>query len=152
MDNNCEISISYMFHEINKLFFENIKNETKMIGINPTYRFIFMVLSQNKDGLTQSEICNLVHLKKSSVSELLQQMENEELIIREKSNLDNRKTIVKLTNKGKSLDNKIKSVFKKYELIMSSSLSYKEKENLISYIDRLKNALKGGLENDKTNI
>lgn len=152
MDNNCEISISYMFHEINKLFFENIKNETKMIGINPTYRFIFMVLSQNKDGLTQSEICNLVHLKKSSVSELLQQMENEELIIREKSNLDNRKTIVKLTNKGKSLDNKIKSVFKKYELIMSSSLSGKEKENLISYIDRLKNALKGGLENDKTNI
>lgn len=152
MDNNCEISISYMFHEINKLFFENIKNETKMIGINPTYRFIFMVLSQNKDGLTQSEICNLVHLKKSSVSELLQQMENEELIIREKSNLDNRKTIVKLTNKGKTLDNKIKSVFKKYELIMSSSLSDKEKENLISYIDRLKNALKGGLENDKTNI
>lgn len=152
MDNNCEISISYMFHEINKLFFENIKNETKMIGINPTYRFIFMVLSQNKDGLTQSEICNLVHLKKSSVSELLQQMENEELIIREKSSLDNRKTIVKLTNKGKSLDNKIKSVFKKYELIMSSSLSDKEKENLISYIDRLKNALKGGLENDKTNI
>ena len=152
MDNNCEISISYMFHEINKLFFENIKNETKMIGINPTYRFIFMVLSQNKDGLTQSEICNLVHLKKSSVSELLQQMENEELIIREKSSLDNRKTIVKLTNKGKSLDIKIKSVFKKYELIMSSSLSDKEKENLISYIDRLKNALKGGLENDKTNI
>ena len=152
MDNNCEISISYMFHEINKLFFENIKNETKMIGINPTYRFIFMVLSQNKDGLTQSEICNLVHLKKSSVSELLQQMENEELIIREKSSLDNRKTIVKLTNKGKSLDNKIKSVFKKYELIMSSSLSDKEKENLISYIDRLKNALKGGLENEKTNI
>lgn len=152
MDNNCEISISYMFHEINKLFFENIKNETKMIGINPTYRFIFMVLSQNKDGLTQSEICNLVHLKKSSVSELLQQMENEELIIREKSNLDNRKTIVKLTNKGKSLDNKIKSVFKKYELIMSSSLKDTEKENLISYIDRLKNALKGGLENDKTNI
>lgn len=152
MDNNCEISISYMFHEINKLFFENIKNETKMIGINPTYRFIFMVLSQNKDGLTQSEICNLVHLKKSSVSELLQQMENEELIIREKSNLDNRKTIVKLTNKGKSLDNKIKSVFKKYELIMSSSLKDTEKENLISYIDRLKNALKGGFENDKTNI
>ena len=75
-----------------------------------------------------------------------------EQIIREKSNLDNRKTIVKLTNKGKSLDNKIKSVFKKYELIMSSSLSGKEKENLISYIDRLKNALKGGLENDKTNI
>jgi DNA-binding MarR family transcriptional regulator len=141
-----------MFHEINKLFYENIKNETKMIGINPTYRFIFMVLSQNKDGLTQSEICDLVHLKKSSVSELLHQMESEELIIREKSLLDNRKTIVKLTNKGKSLDNKIKGVFKKYELIMSSSLSNEEKENLISYIDRLKNALKGGIENDKTNI
>ena len=152
MDNNCEISISYMFHEINKLFFENIKNETKMIGINPTYRFIFMVLSQNKDGLTQSEICDLVHLKKSSVSELLHQMESEELIIREKSNLDNRKTIVKLTCKGKSLDNKIKGVFKKYELIMSSSLSNEEKENLFTYINRLKNALKGGIENDKTNI
>lgn len=152
MDKNCEISISYMFHEINKLFYENIKNETKMIGINPTYRFIFMVLSQSKDGLTQSEICDLVHLKKSSVSELLHQMESEKLIIREKSNLDNRKTIVKLTCKGKALDNKIKGVFKKYELIMSSSLSNEEKENLLSYINRLKNALKGGIENDKTDI
>ena len=152
MNKNCEISIGYMFHEIDKLFYENIKNETKMIGINPTYGYIFMVLSQNKEGLTQSEICDLVHLKKSSVSELLHQMECEELIIREKSLLDNRKTIVKLTSKGKSLDKQIKGVFKKYELIMSSSLSDEEKENLFTYIDRLKNALKGGLENDKTNI
>ena len=152
MNKNCEISIGYMFHEIDKLFYENIKNETKMIGINPTYRFIFMVLSQNKDGLTQSEICDLVHLKKSSVSELLHQMESEELIIREKSLLDNRKTIVKLTCKGKSLDKQIKGVFKKYELIMSSSLSNEEKENLFTYINRLKNALKGGIENDKTDI
>ena len=148
MNNNNDIPFGYMFHEINKIFMENVKNETKMIGINPTYRYIFMVLASNKNGLTQSEICDLVHLKKSSVSELLQQMENEELIVRVKDEADNRKSIVKLTCKGKSLDKKIKEAFKKYELVMSDCLSTAEKENLKSYILRMKQALQGGIEND----
>ena len=124
------------------------KNIIKEVSSETNYRYIFMVLASNKNGLTQSEICDLVHLKKSSVSELLQQMENEELIVRVKDEADNRKSIVKLTCKGKSLDKKIKEAFKKYELVMSDCLSTTEKENLKSYILRMKQALQGGIEND----
>ena len=141
---NCNtIPLSYSFHEINKLFFNCVKNEADMLGINPTYRFIFMALC-NKEGINQSEICKVVHLKKSSISLTLQQMENEGLIIRCKANDDNRQTIVRLTDKGIQLDQKLKDIFKKWEKIVESALNNDELISLKGSLFKIKNALNGG--------
>ena len=125
-----DVPLSYMFHEVYKLFHQSIKKEADLLGINPTYRFVFMALNANKDGITQSEICDIVHHKKSSISLLLQEMENEKLISRTKSKTDSRQTIVKLTNKGYELDLKLKEVFSKCEAKIYNSL-YKEEIVLI---------------------
>lgn len=147
MENCCNISISYVFHEIHKIFINNVKQEAEMNGINPTYRYIFIALSNNLNGLTQVEICNLIHLKAPSVSLLLQQMESEKLIIREKSNKDSRQTIVKITKKGLELDNKLKEIFKKHENLISDSLNEDELNNLKVYLKKIKDNLKGGNNN-----
>ena len=73
-------------------------------------------------------------------------MENEGLIVKEKSKSDSRSTIVKLTSKGYQLDNKLKEIFKKYEDNIINSLTKEELGNLLVYIDKIKNSLKG--END----
>ena len=146
MNNNLDLPISYLFHEINKMFINNVKTELEKIGINPTYRFIFHVLTNNSDGVNQSEICKYTHLKAPSISLTLQQMENEGLIVKEKSKSDSRSTIVKLTSKGYQLDNKLKEIFKKYEDNIINSLTKEELGNLLVYIDKIKNSLKG--END----
>ena len=123
MCKKVDVPLSYTFHEVNKLFINNIKNESEMLGINPSYRYVFMALKNNENGLSQSEICEIVHFKKSSISLLLQQMENEELISRHKSELDSRQTIVKLTEKGIALDEKIKNIFIKCEQKMIDSIN-----------------------------
>ena len=51
-----DVPLSYMFHEVYKLFHQSVKKEADLLGINPTYRFVFMALVSNKDGVTQSEI------------------------------------------------------------------------------------------------
>lgn len=134
--------LSYRFHEVHKMFMNKIKKETDNLGINPSFRFIFMVLLENKDGVSQSKLCELTHFKKSSISLLLKQMESEELITREKSNNDNRLTIVRLTDKGKKLDLKIKQIFIKNEEKLSMALDSDELANLEIYLNKLINALK----------
>ena len=143
MECNKDIPISYLFHEINKMFINIVKTSTEKMGINPTYRYIFYVLTCNSEGVNQSEICKNTHLKAPTISLTLQQMENEGLIIREKCLADCRSIIVKLTEKGRKLDQEIKLIFKKHEDILKSSLTNDELENLLSYIDKIKESLKG---------
>ena len=144
MEKCKEIPLSYSFHEIYKMFHNCVKNEADMLGINPTYRFIFLALSNKEEGITQSEICEIVHLKAPSISLTLQQMESEKLISRCKSKVDSRQTIVKLTSKGKELDIKLKEVFKKWEEKMENALTNEEINSLKETFVKLKNVLNGG--------
>jgi len=136
--------LSMYLIDVNKLFFEKIKAKTNKLGINPSYRLIFMILAKNEKGLTQKEICDFTHFKASSISLLLQQMENEGLITREKATDDNRKTIVCLTKKGKDLDDRLKLIFKETDITLKESLSKEQYENLISYLTILSDSLKDG--------
>ena len=138
--------LSYRFHEVYKLFIRAAKKECDKLGINPTYRFIFMALKSSKEGLTQSEICKVVHLKAPSVSLLLHQMENEGLIVRNKSNFDSRKIVVTLTEKGKQLDESVIRIFQKTEISMNNCLSKEEFDNLISSLNKISLVLLGGEE------
>ena len=143
MKDKCFIPMSYLFLEINKMFINNVKIELEKIGINPTYRYIFHYLIENPNGVSQRQICEHVHMKAPSISLTLQQMESEELIIREKSNTDSRTIIVKLTEKGKKLDLKLRQIFKKHEDNMVNSLTQDELNNLLIYIEKIKTSLKG---------
>lgn len=145
MDNDKPLS--YTFFEVYKMYLNNVKNETDKMDINPTFRFIFMVLRKAKKGLSQNQICEFTHLKKPTVSLTLNQMEEEGYIIKEKNKDDNRLSIIKLTKKGQELDNKIKAIFDKYDQIMQLSLSSEELKQLKNYLDRIIFNLKGENQN-----
>ena len=48
MCKKVDVPLSYTFHEVNKLFINNVKNESEMLGINPSYRYVFMALKNNE--------------------------------------------------------------------------------------------------------
>ena len=70
-------------------------------------------------------------------------MENDGLIVREKSSNDSRQTIVKLTEDGIKLDNKLKQIFKKHEDKIISALNKQETNDLLNSIYKIKDSLKG---------
>lgn len=139
--------LSYRIHEIHKLFMNNVKSECNKIGINTTYKYIFMALKNNMNGLSQSEICSVVYLKAPSISLLLSQMENDNLIIRTKSKNDSRKIIVQLTEKGLELDKKMMEIFKKNEKVLYDSLNEQELDSLNKILHKLSSSLIGGDNN-----
>ena len=70
-------------------------------------------------------------------------MEEDGLIIREKSKTDSRQSIVKITKKGKELDTKIKNIFNVQDKKLEESLNEKELESLRNSINKMIDKMKG---------
>ena len=139
-----KLPLGYRINEISKLFREVVRKKANNLGINSTYTFILQILERNPNGITQVEIANKVCLKAPTISLTLNQMEQEELICREKSDEDSRKMLVKLTKKGLALNNQLCNVYHEAEELLMNSLTSDETDNFINYLEKMKNAMREG--------
>lgn len=81
----------------------------KEFGITYPQYLVLMVLWE-KDNRVISEITDLLKLETNTVTPLLQRMEKQGLIVRQKSVSDSRQRLVSLTKEGKKLEEEIKEV------------------------------------------
>lgn len=81
----------------------------KEFGITYPQYLVLMVLWE-KDNRVISEITDLLKLETNTVTPLLQRMEKQGLIVRQKSVSDSRQRLVSLTKEGKKLEEQIKEV------------------------------------------
>lgn len=81
----------------------------KPFGITYPQYLVLMVLWE-KDNRVIFEITELLRLETNTVTPLLQRMEKQGLIIRQRSMVDSRQRIVSLTKEGKRLEEQIKDV------------------------------------------
>ena len=136
--------IGYKINMLSKLFFKTIKEKIISQGINVTQFHIVKFLDCNNDReVTQKDICDYMKMKAPSISITLSNMENDKLIIREKSKEDSRKTLISLTCEGKKLSEKCRSIFKEVDELMESSLNNEELIVFHKCIDKMKNKLEG---------
>lgn len=80
-------------------------------GLSRSQPGIVHILSHH-DGLTQVELANKMNVTPATVSAMLKRMERDEVIIRKRSQEDQRVTHVYLTEKGKGQSETIDKVFK----------------------------------------
>ncbi len=81
----------------------------KQYGI--TYpQYLVLMLLWEKDNRIISEITERLHLETNTTTPLLQRMEKQGLIVRQKSIADSRQRIISLTGEGKRLEEKIKEI------------------------------------------
>lgn len=81
----------------------------KKFGITYPQYLVLMVLWE-KDNRVISDITDLLKLETNTVTPLLQRMEKQGLIVRQKSVSDSRQRLVSLTKEGKKLEEQIKEV------------------------------------------
>lgn len=81
----------------------------KPLGITYTQYIMFLVLWE-KDGVTVGELCKRLMLDTGTVTPMLKNTEKQGLIKRERSKEDERVVVISLTDKGKALYRKAKSV------------------------------------------
>lgn len=81
----------------------------KPFGI--TYaQYLVLMLLWEKDNRIVSDITECLHLETNTITPLLQRMERQKLIVRQRSQADSRQRIISLTGEGKKLEELIKEV------------------------------------------
>jgi len=105
-------------------------------GLSPQQWRVIRALNEEA-GLDITELANRCFLLMPSLSRIIQNLEKRELVSRNQSSLDNRKSVISITGSGKKLFQKIapKSV-ERYDLI-TEKFGYGKLELLYELLDEL---------------
>lgn len=139
------ISIGSKMGYLNKLFLENVRNYSQKVGLNFTYSKIIMILNNHKDGLIQNDLVEQTYCKASTISLTLKNMEYEGYITRENCKDDNRKIIVRITDKGIEFDKKIRECFRVVENNLIFNITLEE----LDIFNKVMNKMKDNLDKTK---
>lgn len=91
--------ILYILHKNNRKYLNDALAE---YDLNLLQAMCILTICQKNDT-TQKELTEILYLTKSGITKAINKLQNEGFIIKEKSSKDNRKYVLKLTEKGKEI-------------------------------------------------
>ena len=109
---------------------------------------VLSVLSDN-DGAMSRELCEILDVRPSSLSELLGKMEEHGLVLRQTSDEDKRAAKVLLTDEGKKAAAGLKENMLKHAAEFSACFTDEEAEQFCALADKLSAHLEAGAEERK---
>lgn len=114
----------------------------KQFGITYPQYLVLMMLWE-KDNLIISDITERLRLETNTITPLLQRMEKQGLIVRQKSKADSRQRIISLTRKGKELEEQVKDVPNCIARnVAASGMTAEEFTSLVQTLDKFIGVLK----------
>lgn len=81
---------------------QTYKDHLEALGLTYTQYTILMILWES-DGLTLKEVADRLGQKSGSLTPVIKRMETDDLVLRERGQIDDRQLNIILTDKGKSL-------------------------------------------------
>jgi DNA-binding MarR family transcriptional regulator len=118
------------------------------IEINSAQGRIMFVLWQN-DGISINELAEKTHLKKSTLTSMLDRLEKMGYVKRQRSKKDRRKILIKRTEKDRSMEKKYIDVSEQMTKLYYKGFS---KSRMVSFENDLKQILNNLLEFEKKHL
>lgn len=135
-------SFNLLFSSYNKFLNQNFKTERfSDLSLN-SYQYIVTIYDSNE--ITTTKLSELLGLKKASVTQMLQNLEERGYVIKEPNKDDKRSSIIKLSEKGQSLIRDEESIFIQFETNMQKLLT----EDELIQLDHLLYKLSRGIADD----
>lgn len=107
-------------------------------NLNLTYpQYLVLLVLWEEDEVPVKEISSKLLLESNTLTPLLKRMEKASLIVRTRSVKDERKVIIKLTEKGQELREEAEKIPEKLLDITTNSISKKEAILLKSILDKM---------------
>lgn len=103
-----------------------------------------LVLLWKKEGRTQNEISDLLHLKPATVSDCLTRLEKTELLVRKPDPKDLRISRIFLTDKGKKIQVEVETILKELEEKCFHNFTIDEKILLRRFLIQIRDNLSKG--------
>lgn len=104
-----ENQLCFPLYAVSRLIIRAYQEDLDALGITYPQYLVMMVLWE-KDEQTVNEVAEKLILNTNTVTPLLKRMEILELINRKQSSTDQRKVIINLTEKGKSMEQSAASI------------------------------------------
>jgi MarR family transcriptional regulator, organic hydroperoxide resistance regulator len=108
------------------------------VGASKSY---FLRLIAREDGLSQGEVCRRFGVDPSRVTRVVQSLEGEGLVSRERSPDDNRVVLLHLTEKGRNFVEGFPESHKGFERRVAEALSDEEIKQLRRLLNKLVDAM-----------
>lgn len=124
-----------------KVVWQNISNTYNQIAseFDITQAIGYVLINIDKEGTAVSQLAALLGVKATSLSRMLNNMEDSGFIYRETSSGDKRSVKVYLTDFGREKRQLAKGVVKAFNEYLNENLKTDEKENLIATLQKLNN-------------
>ena len=115
------------------------------LGYNLTDNQIFILgyvfKNQNKKDILQKDILEILDIRRSTTTEILQVMEREDLIKRVAVSNDKRSKKIILSDKGLEHVKQYEKIFKKIENDLLKDISLEEQKEFFKILEKIKNNL-----------
>lgn len=127
-----------LINEITRLMGDKLREVDADNPITQRSERLLLIELSKRDGRTQLDLVKATHLKAPTISVCLQKMEHEGYVTRRPDEYDLRATRVFLTEKGRSIDDKMKKRIHNEEDIAMHGLTEGEKETLVKLLTKIK--------------
>lgn len=147
---NIEKTLNHLFSEITNIFWINLEQSMRQIGLHSGQIFVLISL-WDKDGQTQIELAGKLNLSPPTINKMTKSLENNGFVSSRRSKSDARKVRVFLSEKGNEVRQKVEEQWQRLENDFFSPLNETEKLILQQIFDKLRINLKTKAADEKAN-
>lgn len=126
-----------MFHHLNDICMKYGLTGKQFLLL----RFFYLNQDSKNEHILQTHIQDIFHIRRSTVTSILQTLEKKEMIVRKTDESDQRKKVVFLTEQAKDIIQRIELDNQQNDNLILSVLDNNEYSTLIGLLDRICDSL-----------
>lgn len=140
-----DVLFVHLMHQYTTMGYKKFMN----LGVHPGQLPVLKILSQ-EEGASQKELAERIHVKPPTITVTVQRLEKAGMVRREADWLDQRKSRIFLTDKGKEVVDEILEICRESEKALIEGFSEEELDQLRGYFLRMIENLKqiGGTDEE----
>lgn len=142
-DYSEEDSIHKLHLIVHKKLIMFLRSELEPYDFNRGEIPLLYKLIKKGDGKTQTEICDMLYISKSTTSKIIQRLVEKDYLRKERDEEDRRVTRIFLTERREEIEELLKELDDKAENKMLEGFEDEEKEQLREYLERILCNLEG---------
>jgi len=133
---NREESLGYVINHVARKFARALYDEISHLGVVPG-QFAQLLALFEEDGISQQELCEMVQIEQPTMANTLKRMERDGLIERVPHARDRRKHLIVLTDKARSLEERLIGAANRVNSAATKGLNRKEAGQLMATLQLL---------------
>lgn len=139
LDTYLKECLYFTANRLSRIATKMAEDEFAVTRLSPSYAYLMMAVDEN-EGISQKELCKILHLTPSTVTRLIEKLIGKDLIYHQ---VEGRMSRIYTTDKGKTLMPVIHECWDRLRNRYNTILGDKEGDRLAMHLDKINEQLEG---------